>query len=560
MRSHNLFTGLLALTLLFAGVHAYSQAVLDAPFVQEKDAIHEPLPAVFNDQYMYSPGIRDQVKPILEQRQIYPSSHLYAEPEYSRIRVFKYAAIDRNPHLGTAIPHEVWVRAGEGWEGYTKGDTAQRISGDAQQAFDLQPPNWVKRYDNVNIAQYEGEGFFRGKNGYKALKKILDEALEDGYATRDDEGTFRLTGAYKPKGGVVVIPFEEMIRSAFDKGQIGGYADKNFTKPLTRNELLGAVKDKSLKGIRIKEDYFYDIASGRFTSAIIGIGWVGEDKQIGKELLWMYYPELRWAMMGQCTRHGNIIKGYEHIFDAHQYTGEVNAIVQPHIRTWKKRTGDHDYAVKLLPQTLVQLYHEMYPDIARRGEVKYGADKGLPAGTVNYKKGKAHGRLSVSHLKARTWFEGVMSEGCCTGQFKFYYQNKQLQSLRNYSNGRLEGEQRDFYPNGKPYATFVMKDYEIQSLTRYYQDGHLLEKGSFTEGLMDGKWEYHLDFTQIPDSLADKAVISVMGSPATRKNGYVKVELEYHLNYGDHCPPNYTGVRQSDMKRVCCNSKDPKNE
>lgn len=86
------------------------------------------------------------------------------------------------------------------------------------------------------------------------------------------------------------------------------------------------------------------------------------------------------------------------------------------------------------------------------------------------KSGKTNGTTYITHKNGKLKKSGKYdSNGKETGEWKFYTQNEDLESIGRYENGEKHGEWKDFYPNGK-----------------------ILKIGNYVNGKQSGEWKtYH---------------------------------------------------------------------
>lgn len=93
--------------------------------------------------------------------------------------------------------------------------------------------------------------------------------------------------------------------------------------------------------------------------------------------------------------------------------------------------------------------------------------------------------------------KNVVSEGkevnkIREGQWKYFHKaSKNLMTLENYKNGKLEGVRTVYYPNGKLVEEVLYKNGLKEGVyTKYSENGIVLEKSFFKNGEYDGEAVY----------------------------------------------------------------------
>ena len=88
--------------------------------------------------------------------------------------------------------------------------------------------------------------------------------------------------------------------------------------------------------------------------------------------------------------------------------------------------------------------------------------------------------------------EGKVVNKLYEGVWKYYHENsKEIMTLENYVNGKLEGVRSVFYPNGKlAETTNYSKGIKSGAYKKYTVEGIVLEESNYKSGQFDGKAIY----------------------------------------------------------------------
>ena len=78
------------------------------------------------------------------------------------------------------------------------------------------------------------------------------------------------------------------------------------------------------------------------------------------------------------------------------------------------------------------------------------------------------------------------------GPTKYYYRNGNLNTSRNFKQGKETGPYKEWYPNSKlKVEGKIENDDKVGTWKYYYSNGNLRTKGSYINNLKDGDWTIH---------------------------------------------------------------------
>jgi antitoxin component YwqK of YwqJK toxin-antitoxin module len=196
---------------------------------------------------------------------------------------------------------------------------------------------------------------------------------------------------------------------------------------------------------------------------------------------------------------------------------------------------DNRFAVKLeaLVQTSIRLEHLKYKgEKLNTTTFKFAPDGALLSCKFSILNEIPNGEIEFYYPEDRLYLKGSMEAGVCQGEFNYYYTSGKLRATRNFNNNQLAGIQKNYWPNGQLYSTYEIAGGNIQALTRYYEDGELLEKGNFEDGIQIGMWEYQIRCTP---EIAKNIIDAQNNSMAPFYNG--KDTYKYKVNYSMNGAP-----------------------
>jgi hypothetical protein len=117
------------------------------------------------------------------------------------------------------------------------------------------------------------------------------------------------------------------------------------------------------------------------------------------------------------------------------------------------------------------------PDLAKgdsllEGEQKVFYDNGKIHYIVEYKKGKANGRVQEYSTDGKLYMDAVYVDGHRHGKCTHFYKNGKPFEVSNYVNGEKEGIETKYYESGAVLATRIYKKNKVQpGLKEFEKDG-----------------------------------------------------------------------------------------
>ena len=124
-----------------------------------------------------------------------------------------------------------------------------------------------------------------------------------------------------------------------------------------------------------------------------------------------------------------------------------------------------------------------------RGDVYYDTAKNKPYnGKIIYApdlcEEDSASPIFCSHYCYERAISGNMKDGKLHGESKIFYENGKLKCVSNYKDGKQQGESKGFYENGKLQCVSNYKDGKLHGERKeFYENGEL----DFVENYKDGK-------------------------------------------------------------------------
>jgi len=544
-------------TILFIvlfNVNAFTQKVLDAPFIYEKEAVFAPEPIELN-HILYANRImnkeqKEEYQFFKSNLPIYPQSYLFSEPEYSRVRLLRSVYVKNNHHLEDSKNNSYWYKEGEKWNAYLDSTKTKKSNLDKQLTVNTQLFYPFRQYLGVNIIKLKNDTneYARGKYSFiNYWEKGMNQHIKNNNLKLSSNGVLEIDKPYTPDS-FEIRSFTSVIINALSNSKVSAFSDIDFFNGLSENKVDSIIKSSNFKitGYRIKEDYFIDHLTGKLRSSIIGIGLIGTNNNMGDEILWMYFPELRYCLIDFCAIKEKEVVNLEYLFDAHLNIDEIENYER--LASYRKFKEDYHFSVKLDALMAIQLQQEIIGKISN-GKSTLKSKRGVKSIKVNFLNDIANGEIEQYYDNGQISFKGIMKNGVCYGEFLYYYPSGKLKSKRNFSNGKPEGKQFNYYENGNLYAKYTLLNDEIISdLERYYPNGKLLEKGKFKNGLIYGDWQYRIEcIPEIFDIIKNANSLSNNDKYIYDKDSF-NLNVSYEHIYDNDCPINYFGNK---YERVC---------
>ena len=139
--------------------------------------------------------------------------------------------------------------------------------------------------------------------------------------------------------------------------------------------------------------------------------------------------------------------------------------------------------------------HRKYSDKGKVISSKTYSSRGwVMADGIVDKKGKRQGAWKYYFKNGKIKVSGNYRNGRRVGKWEFHYENGKMEQSGNYNKkGRPEGEWKWYYENGNLLREEILINGKLDgNYTEYAQDGTIIAKGLYVDGLKEGKWYFHL--------------------------------------------------------------------
>jgi len=124
----------------------------------------------------------------------------------------------------------------------------------------------------------------------------------------------------------------------------------------------------------------------------------------------------------------------------------------------------------------------------------YSSTGWVMANGIVDKKGKRQGKWEYYFKSGKLKVSGNYRNGRRVGDWKFLYENGNQEQTGTYNKrGRPEGLWKWYFENGNMLREEELTNGKLDgSFTEYAEDGTIIAKGLFVDGLKEGAWYYHL--------------------------------------------------------------------
>jgi antitoxin component YwqK of YwqJK toxin-antitoxin module len=315
--------------------------------------------------------------------------------------------------------------------------------------------------------------------------------------------------------------FISLATEAFMSWTLTGYMDESFIVPMSIYDIKKAMPENPeqiITGLRIKEDWYYDKEAGRLKGAIIGVGITGITPEGEKELIWMYYPELRGVLKNRYTLKDGKTMDYSTYLEQHLFrtaaVREKNHFTSTRSTYAFANIDDTDFDAlfnfQLLneelshyrgPQGKMVLYGRPANKQAE-GKMSSSGKQGkwtvyYPNGQLkyiaNFKDNAPHGKYVSYYESGKKREEGQFRKGLREGEFHCWYESGSKLTVRRYKKGFPDSAQQSWHPNGTQYLECTFAGQQLNGkFTRWYANGTMLEQGEMKNGLIHGLWKYNI--------------------------------------------------------------------
>ncbi|MFT4899077.1 MAG: antitoxin component YwqK of YwqJK toxin-antitoxin module [Flavobacteriales bacterium] len=514
---NKLFTLLFTAQLITSVLTA--QNVLDAPFIFEKELSNEPRVKAIFDNWNFI----DEVNRIMVDRKyqnFYPNSFLYAEQEYARIRCFKYIMIN------DFLKHEsdsVLFKLDSISRNYVT-NNGEEINKDSVR---ISIPKRIYDSANAKIYDYKDSiGTDVQKEESSFLKSLLKNQVKHSKTYIDSNNILKVSkNSYPPT--FEAIGFQDLIISCLKNNSLTAYTSHEFPIYFSQNEInkILSQDDFNIIGIRLMEDYYLNPLTKQTSSFIVGLEVITNSKHLSGSAIWFYFPEIMWALKNKGNFENGIFYNYHSLFEKHHFEEKLESY-KP-LGTYAYSTSqliDHDFSLSVLPHFFLAIEKEK----TLRNEHYMSEFKIIG----NKSGGTYNGEIKVLSPTNNLILKGNTKDSQIIGEYKFYHKNSKVKAILNYTNNEIEGIQKLFYNNRKLYAKYNINNYQLTYLERFYKNGKLLEKGSFTNGLIDDVWVYQI---HSKDSISEKILFDNPQAEKHFQNRYFVYKIQYTQKKSHQC-------------------------
>lgn len=355
-----------------------------------------------------------------------------------------------------------------------------------------------KALDKIKIPSFPAEYVFRERQHWSVVQLYkLRIPEKDFFEVKDSKYPIRLTDILMQREADWTFNF---------------FRDDNFVEYITdKDYVVNVLVDAQL--VHAKIFWAYNKVAGKMQQYINAIGI--EDTK--GNIVWVAYP----AFKSWFTR--NDISS-----DFFQTIEEMNFIEAPYLESNSTMGG-----LIFLPETrkfdvfdfwmvelrIQQLYNNLQAfkskgNVSAKGEfgellrevdssggyvLTLMNKKGLKIARIQYNDGSLDGPSQLYYDDGKKKAEVNFVSGLADGEWKTYHENGNLASVRNYTSGALEGKYKDYYSNGNAAIICVFENGFLNGpFIKVSVEGKVLMKGSLTQGVKNGKWEYSYE---VPEKL-----------------------------------------------------------
>lgn len=303
---------------------------------------------------------------------------------------------------------------------------------------------------------------------------------------------------------------EKQLRFLLQNVQITLYKDSFYREPFSIQQVdslrdsIGFRFDK----IMLRENWYFHPGVKGFKRAYLALGLLSKDNKV---LAWYPYQSLRTFVL----LAGDTFGKYQQ-FDAFLQDGMFPTLSLSCSAT---RCGD-EYALDGFGNELDALFEiaefvnrvryweslsKKERQIRQAKSTKYSLQSSMLEGpaswpsftndaicSVNFNAGIANGVFSMSQ-KNQVLMKGNFVNGLREGLFESFFPNGNKRSAYYFKASVQDSIQKVWYPNAQLRMVYQMKDGEMHGdYQSFREDGKIFEKGAFSEGIVQGEWEFKI--------------------------------------------------------------------
>ncbi|MBU2019323.1 MAG: hypothetical protein KJ941_06740 [Bacteroidetes bacterium] len=333
---------------------------------------------------------------------------------------------------------------------------------------------WTNFYVNQNI---KSKGFWRdGKLDSTWKFYTIDGKIEKLISYRDD----LKNGIYQKFDSLEQLSFEgwyinDTLQGAFKTFENGSVQKKgNYTKGIRTGEIeeydsLGNLSSiiELENGKEIQKRSIQTLVNGRpligFDSNRIQTNFIESNEKINR----VQFKDQNGVLISEVVMLNDEKEGFELFFDQQQNVRFA--------KEWKNG---------------VLLSEGKMDNLGYKDSVwTTYSGKSRVTSRISYKNGKKDGKCTYFFESGNIEQEGFYFNNELDGVWKWFYEDGTIRKEENYYKNLLEGDQMDYNEKGE---LVQKKSYSFQMIEGpvYYYFGDHQEKGTYKNGLRQGKWVY----------------------------------------------------------------------
>jgi hypothetical protein len=175
------------------------------------------------------------------------------------------------------------------------------------------------------------------------------------------------------------------------------------------------------------------------------------------------------------------------------------------------------------------------------GEQSIYYDDGKLKYLVEFKNGKANGRVRQFYGDGKLYMKAVFKDGHRHGKCTYFFKNGKAYSVSNYVNGSKEGIETKYYEDGKILSENTYKQDKVQpGLKEYKKDGTLIKNdvkiliSEVDHSALEGKYFLRVSLSnpRIAANFYSRAASEQVPRQKLKKSGNTGI-IEFNLSPGD---------------------------
>lgn len=338
--------------------------------------------------------------------------------------------------------------------------------------------------------------------------------------------------------------------------------DIDFDEVLKINELL------------IQEDYAFNRITGKLDRYITAVGFAVNLDGKRKSVFWVAYPKFK-SWINKANLNTQLIskleeKNYQSV-NYKRVNGDLAGLIN-----W----NNHPFVDldALLEINALEDYLKQFPAIYKKdGKIKIGdkstgkltgvVKNGVLSGeliwyfpnskqqrlVVNYKDGVLNESFISYYDNGVVKEKGVFVDGLKDGNWITYFPNEVKSTEKHYVAGVMDGLQKEFHQNGSPYLIYNFENFKLNgSFEMFYNNGVSAQKGSVTNGIVDGMWTYNIMINPTissiinrnPDFWNSNFMLESSWKATDFQDGVLRFKAKFTLEKDERCLNNLCSTVQ----------------